>query len=203
MSDITWDELIAKLSEILDVPQHLRPRDIDHAKLQGLLDRYKSNSKDWSRFALQETSQGYTRNGVLNFGDNANLLILVWNPGKGSAIHDHAGAHCVMKILDGELQEELFDNPRIRGEGHRVECFDKHMMRKNQSRYINDVLGVHRVTNLGKVPAVSLHLYTPPFAMKYGCNTFTEDSGHECHVDMSKLYSWKGKVVNKKMYSNC
>lgn len=26
-------------------------------------------------------------------------LILVWSPGKGSAIHDHANAHCVMKVL--------------------------------------------------------------------------------------------------------
>jgi cysteine dioxygenase len=28
-----------------------------------------------------------------------------------SPIHDHAGSHCVMKILDGELQETLFDWP--------------------------------------------------------------------------------------------
>lgn len=25
-------------------------------------------------------------------------LILVWSPGKGSVIHDHANAHCVMKV---------------------------------------------------------------------------------------------------------
>lgn len=28
-----------------------------------------------------------------------------------SPIHDHAGSHCVMKILDGELKESLFDWP--------------------------------------------------------------------------------------------
>lgn len=28
-----------------------------------------------------------------------------------SPIHDHAGSHCVMKILDGKLQESLFDWP--------------------------------------------------------------------------------------------
>lgn len=29
---------------------------------------------------------------------NIGQLILVWSPGKGSVIHDHANAHCVMKV---------------------------------------------------------------------------------------------------------
>ena len=28
-----------------------------------------------------------------------------------SAIHDHAGAHCLMKVLDGQLVETQFKNP--------------------------------------------------------------------------------------------
>lgn len=32
-------------------------------------------------------------------------MILCWGEGHGSAIHDHANAHCVMKILHGELFE--------------------------------------------------------------------------------------------------
>ncbi|EIF49519.1 cysteine dioxygenase [Brettanomyces bruxellensis AWRI1499] len=202
-NSLTWDELIDELQKILDVPKHLRPAEIDHAKLQSLMDRYKSDRKDWGKYALQESHKGYTRNGVINFGDNANLLILVWNPKKGSAIHDHAGAHCIMKILDGSLQEELFDNPRIKGQGNEVVCYDKHPMNKNQSRYINDLIGVHRVTNVGTVPAVSLHLYTPPYAKLYGCNIYTQDDGHSSHVDMSRLYSWQGKVINNKSYSTC
>jgi hypothetical protein len=31
-----------------------------------------------------------------------NQLILVWSPGKSSAIHDHANAHCVMKVYSTE-----------------------------------------------------------------------------------------------------
>jgi cysteine dioxygenase len=38
-------------------------------------------------------------------------LILVWSPGRGSAIHDHANAHCVMKVLKGNLQETLYTWP--------------------------------------------------------------------------------------------
>ncbi|QPG76818.1 hypothetical protein FOA43_004212 [Brettanomyces nanus] len=205
---LSFDELVAKLGEILNVSQHLDVSNIDHVQIQALMDRYQSNEDDWSKCALRESSRGYTRNGVVNFGDNANLLILVWNPGKGSAIHDHAGAHCVMKILKGTLQEELFDNSDSEStqepeKPKKMQCFDKHLMYVNQSRYINDHIGVHRVTNKGKEPAVSLHLYTPPYAMKYGCNIFSETAGRKSHVDMSKLYSWQGKIVNKNMYSNC
>ena len=32
-------------------------------------------------------------------------MVLCWGEGHGSAIHDHANAHCVMKILQGELCE--------------------------------------------------------------------------------------------------
>lgn len=37
-------------------------------------------------------------------------MVLCWGEGHGSAIHDHANAHCVMKILQGELCEvnEIF-----------------------------------------------------------------------------------------------
>lgn len=35
-------------------------------------------------------------------------MVLCWNEGQGSAIHDHAKAHCVMKILEGKLCEVRF-----------------------------------------------------------------------------------------------
>lgn len=34
-------------------------------------------------------------------------MVLCWGEGHGSAIHDHANAHCIMKILQGELCEVL------------------------------------------------------------------------------------------------
>lgn len=37
--------------------------------------------------------------------------ILVWTPGKQSPVHDHADAHCVMKVLKGSLEETLYGFP--------------------------------------------------------------------------------------------
>ena len=38
-------------------------------------------------------------------------LLLVWTPGKESVVHDHAGSHCVMKVLQGSLKETRFKWP--------------------------------------------------------------------------------------------
>ena len=38
-------------------------------------------------------------------------LILVWTPGKESPVHDHAGSHCVMKVLQGSLKETRYRWP--------------------------------------------------------------------------------------------
>lgn len=38
-------------------------------------------------------------------------MILCWGEGHGSAIHDHADAHCFMKMLKGELQEVRYAWP--------------------------------------------------------------------------------------------
>lgn len=42
-----------------------------------------------------------------------NLMILCWGPGHGSAIHDHADSHCLMKMLSGELSEVRYDWPKV------------------------------------------------------------------------------------------
>lgn len=47
----------------------------------------------------------YTRNLVDAGNGKFNLMLICWGEGHGSAIHDHADAHCFMKMLKGELSE--------------------------------------------------------------------------------------------------
>lgn len=53
----------------------------------------------------------YTRNLVDEGNGKYNLMLLCWGEGHGSAIHDHANAHCFMKMLQGELEEVRFSWP--------------------------------------------------------------------------------------------
>lgn len=191
MVGLSFKELVAEVSKVLDVKRRLKLSEVDHSYLQNLMTQYRSSEADWAQYARQDPSKGYSRNGVVDFGPNGNLLVLVWNPGRGSAIHDHSKAHCVMKILHGELQEELY-KPQI-GVPHK---YLTHSLARDSVSYIADTIAYHRITNRSETQAVSLHLYTPPYAQLYGCNIFDEETGQPTHVSMDRLYSWKGKILN-------
>jgi cysteine dioxygenase len=43
-------------------------------------------------------------------------MILCWNEGQSSAIHDHADSHCFMKILKGGLTEVKYSWPQTQSD---------------------------------------------------------------------------------------
>ncbi|BFZ58316.1 hypothetical protein PYCC9005_005378 [Savitreella phatthalungensis] len=183
------------------------------------LEAYRSVEEEWRRYALGDPSRAYTRNLVDDVNGRANLLVLVWNPGKASPAHCHSNAHCLMKVLKGELEEVLYEWPEgtqpmhITPE-HGVEEMHEDkvlhdetsetphaMVIKRRTRYgrdkvayISDALGVHRICNPSATEtAVSLHLYTPPWTAQYGCQVFDEQSGRAHRVRQVGFYSVDGK----------
>jgi cysteine dioxygenase len=68
---------------------------------------YQSSPSDWKKFAKWD-SYKYTRNLVHEGNGKFNLMLLCWGEGNQSSIHDHANAHCFMKILDGGLREARY-----------------------------------------------------------------------------------------------
>ena len=54
-----------------------------------------------------------------------------------SAIHDHAGCHCFMKILDGHLQEDLYEMPD--GETELQRAGEPSIFKTDDGRYISGV----------------------------------------------------------------
>lgn len=194
-------ELILKLKQILGPNKGLSSKDIDIDKVKLLMESYTSNEDDWSKYALHDITRNYTRNGIIDINGNANLLILCWSPGKSSAIHDHANAHCCMKILKGELMESLYDIPRQ--EGGELVPKAQTILNCQEVGYISDDIGLHKISNPLNEMSVSLHLYTPPYASMYGCSMYEAGSGKKHHVDMSKYYSWQGQLVNPMGGSRC
>lgn len=193
-----FHNLILKLKNLLN-GKGLSAADIDINKVEELMNSYTSNPLDWNKFALYNPALPYTRNGIININGNANLLILVWGPNQSSAIHDHAKAHCVMKILKGSLTEHLYKIPSTTVA--QMEQTKQTTYNKNQVAYISDDIGLHKISNSTNELAISLHLYTPPYAANFGCNRY-DDQGHKFHVDMSKYYSWQGDIVDTNA-SNC
>ncbi|CRG84240.1 cysteine dioxygenase [Talaromyces islandicus] len=168
---------------------------IDEEYLKSLLRKYSSNPNDWFRYFYNDYSKNYTRNTIENINRKANILLLVWNPGKGSPIHDHANAHCIMKVLAGELAETVYENPDQKSANTKplvVKSESRHQT--NDVTYISDDIGLHRVHNPSPDQiAVSLHLYTPPNAADYGYHIFDATTGKASFVPQARSFLAPGE----------
>ncbi|KAJ5749925.1 Cysteine dioxygenase [Penicillium manginii] len=182
---------------VQDVKKHLgesggiSSEEVDESYLISLLKKYVSDPSDWIDYFYNDTSKNYTRNAIENINQKANILLLVWNPGKGSPIHDHANAHCIMKVLAGQLNETVYYTPdQESGEEKPLEIKSSNTFGMNEVTYISDDIGLHRVHNPSSSNvAVSLHLYTPPNAADYGYNIFNEATGSASFVSQAHSIS--------------
>lgn len=188
-------------------------------KVNHLMMVYSSNYNDWKKFAKFDRYR-YTRNLVDAGNDKFNLMILCWNEGQTSAIHDHADSHCFMKVLKGGLTEVKYLMPNANntdiahmepnipadiGKYHHPSEEEHHpeeqlteigrtTLHENGVCYINDNLGLHRVENVSNTDvAVSLHLYCPPFD---SCGVYNKATGKrtKCPVTFWSKYGKREKI---------
>ncbi|CAK9301094.1 unnamed protein product [Gordionus sp. m RMFG-2023] len=176
----SWSEMQADIRKLFE-------RDtIDIDVLKKVMENYESNENEWGPYAYFDPYR-YTRNLIDKGNGKYNLMLLCWGPNMSSSIHDHSNSHCFVKVLQGRLSEELyhvvndFDEAKMYQTGHNVYV-------KNQVSYINDTIGVHRMSNQDSTSTtVTLHLYCPPFE---SCHTFDENSGkiNTCNVTFFSQY---------------
>lgn len=135
-------------------------------------------------------------------------MILCWAPGTQSAIHDHSNSHCLLKVLDGNVEESLYDWPSppsptdsaiasspLSPPSHPQESAlllkKTSVYSANQVTYMHDTLGLHKISNPSSFKgAVSLHLYSPPYST---CKTFCPKSGTSRASGNIVFYSIKGE----------
>jgi cysteine dioxygenase len=102
----------------------------------------------------------YARN-LIHRTEIYELFVIAWLPGQKAAAHDHAGQRCWTSVALGELTFQDYkacdrdDRPPVpQGKPHKVEA--------GENVYIDDRMAIHSIANLGKRPALSLHLYAAP-----------------------------------------
>jgi len=130
---------------------------ITPARMENILDRLAVTAEEARPHALF-SERRYARN--LVYKDRQfEIMIMCWNPGQRSSIHDHAGSLGGIKILKGELTESLF--------GKAANGMIKSL---SSADYVIDEIRVeetsliHQISNLQAEngTAVSVHIYVPP-----------------------------------------
>src|SRR5690349_2238926 len=136
----TLDELKVALLETYQTNMKL-------IELADLLKRYQGT--DWQSF-IQYEKETYHRQ-LIYRNSSFDLLILTWKQGQKTKIHDHPSQGCLMKVLQGELQENLYQN------GQPITQIGSRLLKQGEIGYKENNLIIHDI--YAPVDSVSLHLY--------------------------------------------
>ena len=94
----------------------------------------------------------YTRKTFFR-NDIFEAILITWYPGSGSPIHDHSENGCLMFLVNGCLNEEIYNES---GELVMVKNISD-----NNVHYIHNRDGKHKVSNQTKYTVYSIHIYSP------------------------------------------
>ncbi|MBS1767491.1 MAG: cysteine dioxygenase family protein [Acidobacteria bacterium] len=102
------------------------------------------------------------------------ILMLCWLPGQKTAIHDHGASWGSTLVMMGELTERTYRAP-----GGPLEPKADATLTAGQVT-VESQQTIHEVSNQGAVPAVSLHLYSPPLRFLH---SYDQTSGEKRYVE--------------------
>jgi cysteine dioxygenase len=93
------------LDEFFDeLDQHTECVPIDElTRLMGKLSITRNDLNEYIKF----NDDHYARN-MVRLGPGYAALILCWQPGQASPIHDHSGSACGVRVIDGVLSETKY-----------------------------------------------------------------------------------------------
>lgn len=103
------------------------------------------------------------------------ILMLCWLPGQKTAIHDHGASWGSTLVMMGELTERTYRAPTGRGLEHKTDA----VLGTGQVT-VESQQTIHEVSNQGTVPAVSLHLYSPPLRFLH---SYDQASGEKRYIE--------------------
>ena len=111
----------------------------------------------------------YTRNCIVNT-EKFELILLCWEPGQITPIHDHGGEECWVSVIQGEFRETIYKVDAV----GKLDTIDSIVSTTGNITYMIDFMGFHSLENLSNTRSMSLHLYAKPIRT---CNAFDADLG--------------------------
>ncbi|KAF0696822.1 Aste57867_12484 [Aphanomyces stellatus] len=152
---------LQELVQIIESEIELHDDGIPLAKKDAVKDaltRYNATARDWARFAHFDPSRNYTRNLIATDNETYALMLLCWNKGKYSPIHDHPSDGCWVRHIQGTVHEVRYWN-----HGAHLEQTGEMLVSAGVA-YMDDSLGLHKIGNPSDTEdAITLHLYAPPY----------------------------------------
>ncbi|TID14462.1 hypothetical protein CANINC_004750 [Pichia inconspicua] len=106
----------------------------------------------WGKYARFGEGDVKYRRHLLAAGEGCAILLLVWPIGASAPKHGHKGCECWVRLLSGELVENV---EKVGDEDN-----ESRVLKRDNVTYINDSIGRHSMCNEGVELAITLHVYS-------------------------------------------
>jgi cysteine dioxygenase len=163
MSDAPLHDLVLSLDAALREPEPAGGKNV-----AGLLARYAQAHDDWRDY-VHFREECYARN-LVSASELFELLVICWQPGQVSPIHDHQGQRCWMGVLEGGMRETQFHTAGLGP----LRVGRTSVLQPGQVAFIRDEIALHEIAPAGEAAGVTLHLYSRPIRE---CRIFDRQSG--------------------------
>lgn len=105
------------------------------------ISKTKFNDNGYNKIKLEEYSN-----------EIFEMILICWNENSETKIHDHPDNGCIMYLIEGKLEEQLYNKELI--------LSNISPINKKNSSYMDNNIGYHKIKCLDKT--ISLHIYSPP-----------------------------------------
>jgi hypothetical protein len=97
----------------------------------------------------------YYKNQLFKY-DKYEIVLIYWCPYSHSRVHNHPDGGCIMKILEGYLDIDIYDD----SDYSTIQNIASIMRCENNIEYIRGKHGIHRISNDNNGEyAISIHIY--------------------------------------------
>ena len=120
-------------------------------RYSALLKNYRT--EDWIEYLDKSKIYKYQKN-LIQRDEQFEVHLINWPTQYQSTIHNHAENGCLMKVLQGQLEENIYTD--------QLDFIESNLKCKGDISYIDDTIGYHSVSNNDTINSISLHIYSPP-----------------------------------------
>jgi len=137
------------------------------SKHHEVLKRLEIPAADFEPFTTCDPGS-YTRNCIART-DKAEIILLCWDPGAKTKIHDHHGQNCWIYQVEGQLKESRYTE-----RNGNLDLLSEAVMEEGSISFMHDTLGYHALENVSNEKGRTLHIYVNPIDR---CKVYNEKSG--------------------------
>ena len=150
---------VATLSSIIN-----NLAEIEVSKIGQFIKNIQIIEADVLNYCIWDKEQ-YTRV-CLHCSETTECLLLCWEAGQSTPIHNHNGQKCWVLQLVGEIEEKKYNLVNSK-----PQLANTNLLQTGECSYIDDAIGWHCLCNNTNSRSVSLHIYINPISE---CLVFNE-----------------------------